>query len=282
MKKSVVKNMSVRLISTLILLTLVIIAGCAAHTLRDAQDAFKEGAQTEWNMEYDTAYVSEIDILAQYQETPRTNYQSAYDILDELLTNKKSDLKKDNLLGTAQVLKATCIWKLNRKLVELENLEKQIDKKTLSDEQKALLAGVKLFMILDGLNKKIEALGYADPNAVEVLNKVVHNVFTAKDPIMAKLGKLYDAKSPASWRTYIMETQLAAYGMYYDARNSVHDEDSLPPDNRLSEIITLWDEYRKALHHEDIPKKIAQNKALYTYQKLTNLCQPCSGALESF
>lgn len=91
------------------LLFCALLAGCTAASLRRAQDAFNgaaaaEAAQRDAGMWGDGGLSLGVSALGQYR--------AALHEVDEQLQDHTEDLRGDQLLGTAYMLKALCLWRI--------------------------------------------------------------------------------------------------------------------------------------------------------------------------
>jgi hypothetical protein len=96
--------------AALILIAVLTSACASVNHLREAQDAFNQGAAAENAQRL--AGSSPKDALASLTAA-RTSYASALLSLDKLSDSDKQSLRSDGLLGTALTLKALCQWRLS-------------------------------------------------------------------------------------------------------------------------------------------------------------------------
>ncbi|GAB7021743.1 hypothetical protein [Salidesulfovibrio brasiliensis] len=95
-----------------ILLTILMLSGCATYHLRNAQNAFRDGAVEEWKALNGQQETGTVYDLAVGDKEPLANYRYALDELDGLLKEDRASLENDGLLGTALTLQTLCLWKL--------------------------------------------------------------------------------------------------------------------------------------------------------------------------
>lgn len=95
-----------------ILLTILMLSGCTAYHLRNAQNAFRDGAVEEWKALNGQLETGTVYDLAVGDKEPLANYRYALDELDGLLKEDRTSLESDGLLGTALTLQTLCLWKL--------------------------------------------------------------------------------------------------------------------------------------------------------------------------
>ena len=106
------KSMRSRMVANALLFSLLLAAGCATHRLRQAQDLFSRAASVE-NRSRDTATLAEEPDLGMVDHSAALNdYRMALGLINESLDRARRDLIQDDLLGTAYVLKALCLWRI--------------------------------------------------------------------------------------------------------------------------------------------------------------------------
>lgn len=274
----------------LALIIAVFMAGCTAHTLREAQQAVKEGVTAEYQFNYGKLNVQDAEILSLYKKEAKVNFQSANDILDTLLSSQKSELEKDGLLETAQVLKCICIWKLGRNLSEFDAIYSKVNENNLYLEQKALLETIHQNMILDDLDKKVKALQRVDfpsvpefnAKAVELYESCVYNIFkgsTESQPVLTVLEEQFNKSDQTTWKIYVLESEINAYAIYSAALNKA-TLGLKEADKKIQEIVALWQRYTTELENlSSNPEAVASRKD-YTRKALTERCPLCSDKLK--
>lgn len=97
----------------ILLLVAWTMCGCAAVTLRDAQDHFNKASSIELramdaSLLRDNPEASPAEIVSVLNE-----YRLCNQTVTELIDQKSASLKKDNLLGAAYVLKAMSLWRIS-------------------------------------------------------------------------------------------------------------------------------------------------------------------------
>lgn len=109
----------------IILIVLFTLAACnglgGARRLRDAQDAFNEGARLENHLRYESAFTqyglsvkNQNEISVPSVDRPEQHYAAALEILASIREPEEKELENDKLLGTKLTLEALCQWKLGR------------------------------------------------------------------------------------------------------------------------------------------------------------------------
>ncbi|WP_370154503.1 hypothetical protein [Ferrovibrio sp.] len=96
----------VRLAGAVALAFSLLLGGCGAHRLSQAQDAFSKGAELE-----NRAAALSADSIAAYG-SPFGYYRQADSILRRDTDERKDDLQQDGLLGTAYALHALTLWRM--------------------------------------------------------------------------------------------------------------------------------------------------------------------------
>jgi hypothetical protein len=98
-----------RALAPFALLVLLLLAACSARRIREAQDAFNQAATAEQQIEaMPTAGVEGL----RGSSSAASGYAVALGLLDEELTQNEAALRQEDLLGTALVLKALCLWRI--------------------------------------------------------------------------------------------------------------------------------------------------------------------------
>ena len=92
------------------LLILLLAAGCGTHRLRQAQEAFNGAARLEAQSILENKDLSGDPLL----EIPQAlnQYRIALALTEEALTKYGGRLQSDKLYGTALMLKALCLWRI--------------------------------------------------------------------------------------------------------------------------------------------------------------------------
>lgn len=98
-----------RALTLMVVLPALVAAGCGTHQLRQAQDAFSEGARIE-NANHPGAATHDGGMLA--GQSAVGNYRLALSLVEDALAKHKQGLRDDRLYGTARMLKVLCLWRL--------------------------------------------------------------------------------------------------------------------------------------------------------------------------
>ena len=106
----------------------LLVSGCTAHRLSQAQDAFSKAAEQE-----NTLLPLEAPPLYAYA-SPYNLYLQADGILTKDTADKTGDLRKEKLLGTAYALHAMTLWRLT----DLSTTSEAYRRRALEAKQKAL------------------------------------------------------------------------------------------------------------------------------------------------
>jgi hypothetical protein len=85
---------------------LLLLTGCAAATLREAQDHFNRGADLE------LAQQSSVPSGAAPIASAVGSYQAAHQTVEDVLANRAGELRGDGLYGNALILRALAEWRL--------------------------------------------------------------------------------------------------------------------------------------------------------------------------
>lgn len=279
-----------RLAIPLIVLVMFFLVGCPAYHLRDAQDTFREGAKEEWGHRYNEVLDIESSILAQNKPDPQRRYQEAFDILNEILEDKKSkqELIDDNLLGTALTLKAVCRWKLMHSQNELKNTITLARAQTPSAEQISLLNVLPEFRHSDYMAGQIES-NSTKTMTEGILFNIEGELLAGEMSILSQLRKqekkdktrykngIYTSYQTAPWRTYLLEAQLNTYVLYFAASNKILKPSSdFSTEKQERDLKKIWKEYLKTL--KDFKnQEAAEGRRIYMKQLLGNQCHCMTG-----
>ncbi|UCE64157.1 MAG: hypothetical protein JSU59_03160 [Nitrospirota bacterium] len=94
----------------IVFLLLIVAFGCGAHRLKQAQDSYNEAARIEVMVSFEE--VEPIGDPLKGDAQALRNYRLALALTDEALEKYPTSLKKDQLYGTALMLKALCQWRI--------------------------------------------------------------------------------------------------------------------------------------------------------------------------
>ena len=151
------KSMRSRMVANALLFSLLLAAGCATHRLRQAQDLFSRAASVE-NRSRDTATLAEEPDLGMVDHSAALNdYRMALGLINESLDRARRDLIQDDLLGTAYVLKALCLWRIadlesdTNVVADLDRLLAEIQALQMADDNPRLTLGTRDRVILEAL-----------------------------------------------------------------------------------------------------------------------------------
>jgi len=192
------------------LLILLLVAGCGAHRLRQAQDAFNGAARLEAQSTIENEDVAGDPLL----EIPQAlnQYRIALALTEEALTEYGGQLQSDKLLGTALMLKALCLWRIG---ALDENADKSAVAKIVADienraKESSIVLGTRdrvLLHALPGLREHALGLQAKDPeraaaffeSAIETLETSLTGDVPADHPVRIYI-RLAQMKSLRAWR----------------------------------------------------------------------------------
>ncbi len=97
----------------LLILVILVGPGCATYSLREAQDHFNKASAIELRALDRTLLSDNPDASPGDAVSALNEYRLAGQEATALIDQKSSDLKKDNLLGPAYVLKAMALWRIS-------------------------------------------------------------------------------------------------------------------------------------------------------------------------
>jgi hypothetical protein len=294
----------VRVSFILVLGVLLGISGCSTAHLRDAQNALKKGTQLEWSNIYSLDQHIETTLIT--QETPQQKYREALGIIDELLKYDVKQLSADNLLGTALLLKAICIWKIEPDKPDRNgdadtpmskeewktyrkqwktSLDSAVDaakEAGLSIEQKRLATALPSLLVSDLTYDRIAEHTKCSTLSNSTFNTVVTDLISGEHAVVKELNALEQEVTPNNsanriqkektirelpWRLYLLEAQLTAFINYHAALNRFCTK--RPPDQYKDDLIATWGRYCKALG--TLPEKeTAKWRAKIMLERITN------------
>ncbi len=191
---------------TTLILIAVLTAGCTAvNHLRDAQEAFNQGAEAENAQRL--AGSSPKEALASLTAV-RTSYASALLSLDKLSDSDKKSLREDGLLGTALTLRALCQWRLSfydKALATAAEATSSVPEQIYPRDHALLLALPGLIKTDQAYDKILRKESFDDVKQLLVgSNGAVANLQTARGAV----GRDHPVQS------YLIQAQLAAYRNY--------------------------------------------------------------------
>jgi hypothetical protein len=102
-----------RLKVAIALLSIVLLAGCGARNIREAQDIFNTASLAEANLspDGDAAYKSPLGVGVYTHAL--SNYRVAVSLLTRELADNRAELDRDKLTGTAWTLKCMALWRIS-------------------------------------------------------------------------------------------------------------------------------------------------------------------------
>jgi tetratricopeptide (TPR) repeat protein len=245
---------------TALILAAVLTAGCTTvNHLREAQDAFNQGAAAENAQRL--AGSPPKDALAGLTAV-RTSYASALLSLDKLSDSDEKSLRADGLWGTALTLKALCQWRLgfyDKALAVAAEATGIVPEQIYPRDQALLLA-------LPGLVKTDQAYD-------KILRK--QSFDEVKELLVGSRGAVANFQSARGavgrdhpLQSYLIQAQLAAYRNYMMAVDTFQNHATVPfNDPARGQAQTQLQELNELLKQSSDD---AQRKALVQYW--TRLC----------
>lgn len=89
----------------------LVVTGCGAHRLHQAQDIYNQAARIEAQVSFEDTQAAGDPLTGDVQALQ--GYRSALALTNEALDKYDGSLKKDQLYGTALMLKALCQWRVS-------------------------------------------------------------------------------------------------------------------------------------------------------------------------
>ncbi|HSB80467.1 MAG TPA: hypothetical protein VLM91_16930 [Candidatus Methylomirabilis sp.] len=208
---------------TALILAVVLTAGCATtNYLREAQDAFNQGAAAENAQRL--AGGTPQEALASLTAV-RTSYASALLSLDKLSDSDKQSLQKDGLLGSALTLKALCQWRLglyDKALATAADATSSVPEQIYPRDRALLLALPGLIKTDQAYDKILRKQSFDEVKELLVGSKgAVANIQSARGAV----GKEHPVQG------YLIQAQLAAYRNYTVALDTFQNHATVPSDD---------------------------------------------------
>ena len=300
-----------RILVPIALALLLFISGCAAHSLREAQDTFAEGVQLEMKQN-ELVYYTEVpceqaDFLLRHSiGSAEQHYNKAAMIIDDILKNDKKSLKQNDLLGTTYVLKALCTWKLNqdgKRIGELEAVIKEAKKHTLSDQQKVIL---EILPALNASDRKFyqidEFVESGNDMTKASFTKIMKPIFYDEDSIRSQLNATIAKNPQTQLKLYLQEAELNLYNHYHYAYDpligyleylELSTKSEIEKEKFEKQLANLkkkdaqikidykeaWDSYRTTMHYLK-DKAAAEKRLKFRRDRLIGTCDECKEFLE--
>ena len=188
---------------------LVLVSGCAAvNRLREAQDAFNQGAAAENAQRLTPGDATEaVTALT----SVRTSYASALQSLEHLSDREQTSLKNDGLWGAALTLKALCQWRLGEygKALDSATEARANTGAQIYPRDQALLVA------LPGLIKTDQA--FAKTHQGQSLTEI-NELLVGPNGAVNDIAAGRNAVGPNHpVQVYLIQGQLAAYRNYMEA-----------------------------------------------------------------
>ena len=207
------------------LLTLVLISSCAtiehARDLREAQELFNTAAELENQLSIDASANQSITQSGRIS----TGYTTSLAMVTFLINEKEDDLRKDNLLGTAYVLKALSEWKLGQyKAAQATSTAAQNSNASFFPRDEALLAAI------SGLIKNDTAY-----EQMTLKNGDYTETIAMFSAAIAEIGeRIGDDPNQNHIRMYLLTSQLASLKNWLDLFSDPNKFGMTRPENATS------------------------------------------------
>jgi hypothetical protein len=97
----------------LLILVAIALSGCAAASLREAQDQFNTGAEIEARALNASLLSDNVDAGPAASIAALNEYRLAYTTATKAIAENSAELRQDKLLGATYVLKAMALWRIS-------------------------------------------------------------------------------------------------------------------------------------------------------------------------
>lgn len=209
--------------SVALALVVVLADGCATvNRLREAQDAFNQGAAAENAQRLVPGTAA--DTLTSLTSV-RTSYATALQSLEKLSDDERKSLRDDGLLGAALTLKALCQWRLgeyDKALATVVDAKKDTPEQIYPRDQALLLALPGLIKTDQAYDKTLKKESFGD------IKELLVGTSGAVSDIQKARGAVGD-KHPV--QIYLIQAQLAAYRNYMVAVDVLKERATVPADD---------------------------------------------------
>ncbi len=193
------------------LLVLGIMFGCGGHRLKQAQDSYNEAARIEAQLSFEEIEPTG-DPLEGLPQALR-NYHIALSLTDDALEKHAESLKKDQLYGTALMIKALCQWRIAAldEEADQDKIREIIDDIDKRVKHENIMLGTRdkvLLRALPGLREHALGLQQSDPkkaqrffeSALSTLEKSLGDVNPPEDHPVRAYIRLAQMRTLRAWR----------------------------------------------------------------------------------
>jgi len=197
--------------TTFFVVLFLVVVGCGAHRLHQAQDSYNQAAMIEARVSFE-AQGSEGDPLEGSPQALR-NYRLALALTNEALQKYDDSLRKDQLYGTALMLKALCQWRVaaldqESDPDEVREIVARIENLIQNDGVKLGTRDRVLLKALPGLHEHDLALLQSDPqkagrlfkSALSTLELALDQVNPPRDHAVRAYIRLSQMRTLRAWR----------------------------------------------------------------------------------
>jgi tetratricopeptide (TPR) repeat protein len=215
---------------------LFILTGCqGAQKLRDAQNAFNEGARLENELMFKSAFkqyglnVNDQNVIgAPSVGRPEPHYAAALEILQSIGDAGNAELEKDRLLGTKITLEALCQWKLGRGTQAISLAETALDHLDAENEPRdwVIAQALPALVISDEAYARIPNVftGKDQSKFDDIENRLLTADRSAKTYIDKATGRAKDRPI----EIWLLQVELSLYSSWLKARSNILGERELP------------------------------------------------------
>ena len=212
------------------------LTGCqGAQKLRNAQDAFNDGARMENKLLYESAFKQyglnvnrQNDIVAPSVGRPEQHYAAALEILESIGAPESAELEKDKLLGTKLTLEALCQWKLGRGTQAILLAQTALDHLDAENEPRDWVIAQLLPALV------INDQAYARiPNAFDgkdqsKFDDIENRLLTADRSAKTYIDKATGRAKDRPIEIWLLQVELSLYSTWLKARSNILGERELP------------------------------------------------------
>jgi tetratricopeptide (TPR) repeat protein len=228
----------------IILSVIFTLAACngvgGARRLRDAQDAFNDGARLENRLRYESAFKqyglsvkSQNDISVPSVDRPEQHYAAALEILKSIREPEEHELKNDKLLGTKLTLQALCQWKLGQGTEAISLAETALANLGAESEPRdwVIARALPALVINDEAYAKIPD-SFTSKNE-DQFAAVEQRLLTADNSAIFYINEAGKRAQDRPIEIWLLQVELSVYANWLKARSNLLGEREIPPDENL-------------------------------------------------
>jgi hypothetical protein len=228
----------------IILIVLFALAACSglggARSLRDAQDAFNEGARLENRLRYESAFKqygldvkNQNAISAPSVDRPAQHYAAALEILASMREPEALELQNAKLLGMKFTLEALCQWKLGRGTTAISLADAALANLSAESEPRdwVIARALPALVINDEAYAKIPE-SFTTKNEAQFAD-LEQRLLTADKSAMFFVDEAAKQAQDRPVEIWLLQVELSIYANWLKARSNLLGEREIPADPKI-------------------------------------------------